>query len=144
MFLNFILNIAVHLCTIIDIAKYEWKNSTPPPYRIPSSPEHFKRDARACGFILFLIFYQASIKSNQALEVANSLAVFNFSRDKIFLSKSKVQKLGRSVGGGGGTKGYDFRFPFQFFQNFRFPPIVIMDFRFRVDPYLLSYKCWHF
>ena len=37
----------------------------------------------------------------------------------------------------GVPKGYDFQFPFQFFQNFRFPPIIIIDFRFRVDPNLI-------
>ena len=41
----------------------------------------------------------------------------------------------------GVPKGYDFQFPFQFFQNFRFPPIIIIDFRFRVDPNLFSYQC---
>ena len=35
---------------------------------------------------------------------------------------------------GGVPEGYDFRFPFQFFQNFRFPPIVAIDFRFRISP----------
>ena len=44
----------------------------------------------------------------------------------------------------GFSKGYDFRFPFKFFQNSRFPPIVIINFRFRVDPNLLSYQCKDF
>ena len=43
----------------------------------------------------------------------------------------------------GDPKWYDFLFPSQFFQNFRLPPIVIIDFRFRVDPNLLSYQCWN-
>ena len=42
---------------------------------------------------------------------------------------------------GGVPKGYDFRFSFPFFQNFRFPPIVTIDFHFRVDPNLSSYQC---
>ena len=50
----------------------------------------------------------------------------------------------RPLFGGGGPTGYDFRFPCQFFQNFQFAPFVIIDFRFRVDPNLLSYRCWHF
>ena len=44
----------------------------------------------------------------------------------------------------GGPTGYDFRFPFQFFQNFQFAPFVIIDFRFRVDPNLLSNQSWNF
>ena len=48
------------------------------------------------------------------------------------------------VFGGGFPEGYDFRFQFQFFQNFRFPPIVTIGFCFRIGPNLLSHQCWTF
>ena len=44
---------------------------------------------------------------------------------------------------GGFPKGFDFRYAFQFFQNFLSPPIVIIDFRFRLDPNLLSQSGIH-
>ena len=49
--------------------------------------------------------------------------------------------LRSSIGGRGVTKGYDFRFPFESFQNIRFPSIVIIDFRFRIGPNLFLYQC---
>ena len=40
----------------------------------------------------------------------------------------------------GGFKGYDLRFPFQLFQNIRFPPIVTVDLSYRIVPNLFSYQ----
>ena len=45
-------------------------------------------------------------------------------------SRGKYILLLLCVFGGGFPEGYDFRFQFQFFQNFRFPSIVTIGFHF--------------
>ena len=43
--------------------------------------------------------------------------------------------------GGGFPRGiYDFRFPLQFFQNIRFPPIFLIDIRSESVPIFFLYK----
>ena len=42
---------------------------------------------------------------------------------------------------GGVPKGYHFRFPFQLFQNIRFPSIFLVDFLFRIGFSLFLYQC---
>ena len=63
-----------------------------------------------------------------------------FTGRKFYIPRQK--RHGRKVQGKF-PKGYDFRLPFQFFQNFLFPPIVIIAFRFRVGLNLLSYSYDH-